>query len=207
MYGLLGITILGHEWADSPMISQVMTTWLHHQWKYFPCYWPFGRGIHQSPVNSPHKGQWYGALMFSLICAWTNSWANNGDTGDFRHHHTHNDVIVMIHNDFTVISENHWQITPSVTNKSLFTVAIHYFIFYMLFHALNWHESNQLKQTLTAHFTILLPRMPYSNLVLWCHINGLVQERRNASALAMELRLSCTNPSAWTQGTGSGTSS
>ena len=25
-------------------------------------------------------------------------------------------------------------------------------------------------------------------------INGLVQERRNSSALAMELRLSCTNP-------------
>ena len=26
------------------------------------------------------------------------------------------------------------------------------------------------------------------------HINGLVQERCNSSALAMELRLSCTNP-------------
>ena len=26
------------------------------------------------------------------------------------------------------------------------------------------------------------------------HIDGLVQERRNSSALAMELRLSCTNP-------------
>ena len=27
------------------------------------------------------------------------------------------------------------------------------------------------------------------------HTDGLVQERRNSSALAMELRLSCTNPS------------
>ena len=27
------------------------------------------RGIHRWPVNSPHKGQWRGALMFSLICA------------------------------------------------------------------------------------------------------------------------------------------
>ena len=27
------------------------------KWKYFPLYWPFVRGIHQSPVNSPHKGQ------------------------------------------------------------------------------------------------------------------------------------------------------
>ena len=36
------------------------------KWKYFPRYWPFVRGIHLSPVNSPHKGQWHGGLMFSL---------------------------------------------------------------------------------------------------------------------------------------------
>ena len=34
-----------------------------------------------------------------------------------------------------------------------------------------------------------------SNLNVCNHIDGLVQERRNSSALAMELRLSCTNPS------------
>ena len=28
------------------------------------CYWPFVRGIHSSPLDSPHKGQWCGALMF-----------------------------------------------------------------------------------------------------------------------------------------------
>ena len=44
------------------------------KWKYFPRYWLFMRGIHRSPVNSPHKGQWRGALMFSLICAWINDW-------------------------------------------------------------------------------------------------------------------------------------
>ena len=38
------------------------------KWKHFPRYWPFVRGIHRSPVNSPHKSQWRGALMFSLIC-------------------------------------------------------------------------------------------------------------------------------------------
>ena len=37
---------------------------------YFP-FWPFVLGIHRSPVNSPHKGQWRGALTFSLIYAWT----------------------------------------------------------------------------------------------------------------------------------------
>ena len=31
-------------------------------------------------------------------------------------------------------------------------------------------------------------------------IDGLVQERRNSSALAMELRLSCINPSKWYSG-------
>ena len=44
--------------------------------------WPFVRGIHRSPVNSPHKGQWRGALMFSLICAWINRWVNDGEDGD-----------------------------------------------------------------------------------------------------------------------------
>ena len=39
------------------------------KWKDFPRYWPCMRRIHRSPVNSPHKGQWRGALMFSYICA------------------------------------------------------------------------------------------------------------------------------------------
>ena len=37
------------------------------KWKHFPRYWPFVRGIYRSPMNSPHKGQLCGALMFSLI--------------------------------------------------------------------------------------------------------------------------------------------
>ena len=65
------------------------------KWKHFPRYWPFVRGIHRLPVNSPHKGQWRRALMFSLICTWINSWVNNHEAGDLRCHHTHYDVIVM----------------------------------------------------------------------------------------------------------------
>ena len=41
------------------------------------------------------KGQWHGALMFSLICAWTNGWENNRDAGDLRRHHVHYEVTVM----------------------------------------------------------------------------------------------------------------
>ena len=65
------------------------------KWKHFPRYWPFVRGIHRSPVNSPHKGQWRGALMFTLICARTNGWVNNREAGDLRHYRPHYDAIVM----------------------------------------------------------------------------------------------------------------
>ena len=63
--------------------------------KHFPRYWPFVRGIHRWPVNSPHKGQWCGALMFSLICAWTDDRVNNRDAGDFRLNRAHYDVTVL----------------------------------------------------------------------------------------------------------------
>ena len=49
-----------------------------------------------SPVNSLHKGQWRGSLMFSLICARTNGWVNHRYAGDLRRHLGHYDVIVMI---------------------------------------------------------------------------------------------------------------
>ena len=65
------------------------------KWKHFPRYWPFVRGIHRSPVNSPHKGQWRGALMFSLICVWINGWVNNREAGDLRRYRAHYDVTVM----------------------------------------------------------------------------------------------------------------
>ena len=54
------------------------------KWKHFPRYWPFVQGIHRSPVNSPYKGQWHGALIFCLICVWINGWVSNGEAGDLR---------------------------------------------------------------------------------------------------------------------------
>ena len=65
------------------------------KWKYFLRYWPFVWGIHRSPVNSPHKDQWRGTLMFTLICARINDWVNNREAGDLRRHRAHYDVIVM----------------------------------------------------------------------------------------------------------------
>ena len=56
-------------------------------------------GNNRSPVNSPHKGQWRGALMFSLImliCVWINGWVNNREAGDLGSYRAHYDVIVMV---------------------------------------------------------------------------------------------------------------
>ena len=52
-------------------------------------------GEFTGPGYSPHKGQWRGALMFSLICARINGRVNNGEAGDLRRHRAHCDVIVM----------------------------------------------------------------------------------------------------------------
>ena len=50
------------------------------KWKHFPRYWPFVQGIHRWLVNSLHKGQWRGALMFYLICA-LNKWLSKQSRG------------------------------------------------------------------------------------------------------------------------------
>ena len=94
-------------WPESPTIHAVSQcsfnqvkpikhgTWWRHQMETFSALLAICAGIHRSPVNSPHKGQWRGALMFSLICARINNWVNNGEAGDLRRHRGHYDVIVM----------------------------------------------------------------------------------------------------------------
>ena len=71
-----------------------ITLW-RHQMEHFPRHWPFVRGIHRWSLDSPYKGEWRRALMFSLICAWTNGWTNNWDASDLTRHRTHYYVTVM----------------------------------------------------------------------------------------------------------------
>ena len=63
--------------------------------KHFPRYLPFVRGTHRSTVNSPHKGQWRGALILFFIFAWTNGWANDQGAGHLRRHCGHCNVTVI----------------------------------------------------------------------------------------------------------------
>ena len=59
----------------------------------FPLHWPFVRGIHRSPVNSPHKGQWRGGLMFffylclkqQLSKQWRRRWFETPSCSLWRH--------------------------------------------------------------------------------------------------------------------------
>ena len=60
--------------------DRLVRIWFHDdiiKWNHFLRYWPFVWGTHRWPVNSSHKGQWRGALMFSLICAWIKGWVKN----------------------------------------------------------------------------------------------------------------------------------
>ena len=65
-------------------------------------------------------------------------------------------------------------------------------------------STNPLLDSVQSHFDFLCDSVPSTCLILsepqLCYndetgIDGLVQERRNSSVLAMELHLSCTNPS------------
>ena len=70
--------------------------WWRHQMETFSALLALCVG--NSPVTgeSPHKGQWRGALMFSLICSWINTWVHNREAGDVRRHRAHYDVSVIV---------------------------------------------------------------------------------------------------------------
>ena len=85
--------VLGY--SNHPLSSILTRTWRRHQMETFSALLAICAGNSPVPVNSPHKGQWRGALMFSLIYARINGWVITGEAGDLRRHHAHYNVIVM----------------------------------------------------------------------------------------------------------------
>ena len=73
-------------------------SWWRHQTEAFSVLLALCAGNSRSPVNSPHKGQWRWALLFSLICVWINGWVNNREA---RGHRANDDVIVMDYINWT----------------------------------------------------------------------------------------------------------
>ena len=102
-------------------------TWWHHQMETFSVLLTLCAGNHRSLVNSPHKGQWRGALMFSLICAWINAWVNNHEARDLRRHHAHYDVIRM------VLHHGKWQAQGSPLGKTQLLETIIPFIYLFMY--------------------------------------------------------------------------
>ena len=107
--------VLTHLWTKRPTFGTKRppplycpVTVINHddviKLKHFPRYWPFVRGIHRWPVNSPHKGQWRGALMFSFICARIYGWVNNCEAGDSRRHRAYYDVIAIFKAELSLIT-------------------------------------------------------------------------------------------------------
>ena len=83
------------------MCSEI-TPWWRHQLKTFSALLAICAGNSPVTVNSPHKGQWRGALMFSSICAWIDGWENSREAGDLRRYRAHYDVTVMLWNYFHI---------------------------------------------------------------------------------------------------------
>ena len=71
-------------------------SWWRHQVETFSALLAFCLGNSLVTSEFPHKGQWRGALMFSLICVWIIGWVNIREAGDLRRHRAHYDVIVML---------------------------------------------------------------------------------------------------------------
>ena len=91
----------------------------HNQMEIFSTLLALCAGNSPDTGKFPQKGQWHGALMFSLICAWTNGWVNNRDANDLRHHRTHYDITIVSYHQFLVIhviclSILSWVASPTV---------------------------------------------------------------------------------------------
>ena len=101
---------INFKWIDSTHLPLTLRFASLHddviEWKRFPHYWPFVQGIHRSPVNSLRKGQWHGALLFSLICTSINSWVNNHEAAIW-------DDIVIVMDIGKII---HWRICIKATD-------------------------------------------------------------------------------------------
>ena len=93
---MMGQSLLPPNFSTkSPQFPVPVRWYLHDDVIHFPRYWPlWGEPIGNRWIPLT-KARWRRTLTLSLICAWTNGWASNRDTGDLRRHCAHYDVTVM----------------------------------------------------------------------------------------------------------------
>ena len=149
------------------------------KWKHFPRNWPFVREIHRSPVNFPHKGQWRGALMFSLIYAWINDWVNNREAGDLRRQHGHYDVIVMdtvgCKSLAPALDTCFWHTSPHIiTIRPLLITASHY-RHYVTKLMLVVYTTGDMYKMSTVFTIILILKNMGPHVYHWCNTHSMVE--------------------------------
>ena len=93
--GTIGRLFVENCYINLPLKFELYSWW-RHQMETFSASLALCAGNSPVPVNSPHKGQWRGALMFSLICASINDWVNNREAGDVRRHRGHYDIVMWL---------------------------------------------------------------------------------------------------------------
>ena len=135
----------------------------HHddviKWNHFPRYWPFLRGIHRSPLDSPRKSQWRGALMFSSMYALPNDWANNRDSGDLSRHGTHCDVTLMLCPEIKTRTVGWWKYSLSISCTTWTMMIPH-----------RWYYGNGISRILI--FSVVMPSIcpsacPCLHIFVW----------------------------------------
>ena len=114
-----------------------MPRW-RHQRETFSALLALCEGNPSVTMDSPHKGQWLGALMVFFICAWTNCAANNRNAGDLRCHRAHYDV-TTIHRACFVRRK---LISMHLCKVSYLRVCFHSFAFFIVLCQSFWKKMN-----------------------------------------------------------------
>ena len=145
------------------------------KWKHFPRNWSFVRG-------TPHKGQWRGALMFSLICVWINVWVNNREAGNLRRHRGHYDVNIMglyhdwwLHGDERIwVINSHWTRSESAApqieiQKLRFISRISYGESLQIYVLITFSSNAPSTKTYSNYHTIHANKLSFisNHLMLW----------------------------------------
>ena len=147
------------------------------KWTHFPRYCPFLRA-----GNSPHKGQRREALIF-FICSWTNGWVKNRDVGDWRRHHAHYDIAVMIARRCS--TQQH--VPPNALARRLHTSCMRIAMFRpcnaqgrfwkrcvapnMLIIYLSGQNVHYVSSHLNENMFICSPNTGHENLILWVELD------------------------------------
>ena len=112
----------GWIWIPYQLDTLILLTWWRHQMEIFSALPAICAGNSSAPVNSPHKGQWRGALTFSLISAWINGWVNKCEASDLRRHRVHYYVTIMVWKQICYLEDktnlyNHCEISDFLVSE------------------------------------------------------------------------------------------